>query len=121
MVSGTTIVDAKSNEITAIPKLLQMLEVSGCLVTIDAMGCQTEIAREIINAGADYVLAVKGNQPTLHEGIKAFFDITSQTTLPAPRHDIMKRRKRDMGEKRIVIMLSVLFPRICPIVRVGPN
>jgi predicted transposase YbfD/YdcC len=44
------------------------------LVTIDAMGCQTEIAKEIINAGADYVLAVKGNQPTLHDGIKTFFD-----------------------------------------------
>ena len=71
---GQVVVDAKSNEITAIPKLLQMLEISGCLVTIDAMGCQTEIAREIINAGADYVLAVKGNQPTLHRGIEAFFD-----------------------------------------------
>ena len=71
---GQIVVDEKSNEITAIPKLLQMLEISGCLVTIDAMGCQTEIAKEIINAGADYVLAVKGNQPTLHQGIKTFFD-----------------------------------------------
>jgi predicted transposase YbfD/YdcC len=71
---GQVIVDAKSNEITAIPKLLQILEISGCLVTIDAMGCQTEIAQEIIKAGADYVLAVKGNQPTLHEGIREFFD-----------------------------------------------
>jgi predicted transposase YbfD/YdcC len=71
---GQVVVDAKSNEITAIPKLLQILEISGCLVTIDAMGCQTEIAQEIVNAGADYVLAVKGNQPTLHDGIKAFFD-----------------------------------------------
>jgi predicted transposase YbfD/YdcC len=71
---GQVVVDAKSNEITAIPKLLKMLEISGCLVTIDAMGCQTEIAQEIVNAGAHYVLAVKGNQPTLHDGIKAFFD-----------------------------------------------
>ena len=71
---GQVVVDAKSNEITAIPKLLQILEISGCLVTIDAMGCQTEIAQEIDNAGADYVLAVKGNQPTLHKGIEAFFD-----------------------------------------------
>ena len=71
---GQVVVDAKSNEITAIPKLLQMLEISGCLVTIDAMGCQTEIAREIVDAGANYVLAVKGNQPTLHDGVKAFFD-----------------------------------------------
>jgi predicted transposase YbfD/YdcC len=51
-----------------------MLEISGCLVTIDAMGCQTEIAQEIVNAKADYVLAVKGNQPTLHQGIKDVFD-----------------------------------------------
>jgi predicted transposase YbfD/YdcC len=70
---GQVIVDEKSNEITAIPKLLEVLEVSGCLVTIDAMGCQTEIAEKIIDAGADYVLAVKGNQPTLHDGIVDFF------------------------------------------------
>jgi predicted transposase YbfD/YdcC len=71
---GQVVVDAKSNEITAIPKLLEMLELSGAMVTIDAMGCQTEIARNIVDADADYCLAVKGNQPTLHEGITAFFD-----------------------------------------------
>jgi predicted transposase YbfD/YdcC len=70
---GQVVVDAKSNEITAIPKLLEMLELSGALVTIDAMGCQTEIARQIVEAGADYCLAVKGNQPTLHQGIEEFF------------------------------------------------
>lgn len=70
---GQVVVDAKSNEITAIPKLLEMLELSGSLVTIDAMGCQTEIARKIVNADADYCLAVKGNQPTLHRGITDFF------------------------------------------------
>jgi predicted transposase YbfD/YdcC len=71
---GQVVVDAKSNEITAIPKLLQMLEISGCLVTIDAMGCQTEIAGKIVDGGADYVLHVKGNQPTLHQGMGQFFD-----------------------------------------------
>jgi len=71
---GQVVVDAKSNEITAIPKLLEMLEISGALVTIDAMGCQTEIAAKIVDAKADYCLAVKGNQPTLHDGIIAFFD-----------------------------------------------
>jgi predicted transposase YbfD/YdcC len=70
---GQVVVDAKSNEITAIPKLLELLDVSGCLVTIDAMGCQAAIAGEIIRGGADYVLAVKGNQPTLHGGVEAFF------------------------------------------------
>lgn len=71
---GQVVVDAKSNEITAIPKLLQMLELSGCLVTIDAMGCQTDIAAGIVAAGADYALAVKDNQPTLSNGIREFFD-----------------------------------------------
>jgi predicted transposase YbfD/YdcC len=70
---GQVVVDQKSNEITAIPKLLEMLEISGALVTIDAMGCQTEIAARIIDAGADYCLAVKANQPTLHQGIVDFF------------------------------------------------
>jgi predicted transposase YbfD/YdcC len=70
---GQVIVDEKSNEITAIPKLLKILEISGCLVTIDAMGCQTAIAQAIVDAGADYVLAVKDNQPTLHQGIASFF------------------------------------------------
>ena len=71
---GQVVVDAKSNEITAIPKLLEMLELSGSLVTIDAMGCQTAIAQKIVDAGADYVLAVKENQPTLHAGIQKHFD-----------------------------------------------
>jgi predicted transposase YbfD/YdcC len=71
---GQVVVDAKSNEITAIPKLLEMLELSGAMVTIDAMGCQTEIARRIVEAGADYCLAVKNNQPTLHQGIIDYFE-----------------------------------------------
>jgi len=70
---GQTVVEEKSNEITAIPKLLEIIEVSGALVTIDAMGCQVEIAAKIVDKDADYCLAVKGNQPTLHEGLKAFF------------------------------------------------
>ena len=71
---GQVVVDEKSNEITAIPKLLEILAISGCLVTIDAMGCQTDIAEAIVGGGADYLLAVKRNQPTLHDGIAAFFD-----------------------------------------------
>jgi predicted transposase YbfD/YdcC len=73
IVLGQVIVDAKSNEVTAIPKLLELLEISGSLVTIDAMGCQATIASAIVAGGADYVLAVKGNQPTLHAGIEALF------------------------------------------------
>ena len=70
---GQIVVDEKSNEITAIPKLLELLELSGALVTIDAMGCQREIAEQIVASGADYVLAVKENQPTLHQELVFFF------------------------------------------------
>lgn len=67
LVLGQVKTDSKSNEITAIPELLRVLELSGCLVSIDAMGCQKAIAEQIVEQGADYLLAVKTNQPTLHE------------------------------------------------------
>ena len=71
---GQIVVDAKSNEITAIPKLLEILDVSGALVTIDAMGCQTEIAQKILDGKGDYVLHVKLNQPTLYQGMMDYFN-----------------------------------------------
>jgi predicted transposase YbfD/YdcC len=75
LVLGQEVVDTKSNEITAIPKLLEVLELTGAIVTIDAMGCQKEIAAKIREKGADYVLAVKGNQEHLEEEIiQAFTD-----------------------------------------------
>lgn len=70
---GSVAVEQKSNEITAIPELLKLIELSGAIVTIDAMGCQAEIAKAIVDGGGDYILAVKGNQPTLHEGIVKHF------------------------------------------------
>jgi predicted transposase YbfD/YdcC len=73
LVLGQQATDAKSNEITAIPELLQRLELSGAIITIDAMGCQKEIARQIVDGGGDYVLAVKDNQPTLHAAIAEHF------------------------------------------------
>lgn len=66
--------DRKSNEITAIPRLLDLITLHGAVVTIDAMGCQRDIARKIINDGGDYILAVKDNHRTLHEDIKLLFD-----------------------------------------------
>jgi predicted transposase YbfD/YdcC len=68
---GQVAVDDKSNEITAIPKLLELLQLKGALVTIDAMGCQKEIAHDIVEKGGDYVLTVKGNQEHLREDIEA--------------------------------------------------
>jgi len=70
---GQVAVDDKSNEITAIPKLLEMLEMAGVLVTIDAMGCQKEIAAAVRAQQADYVLAVKENQPHLYEDVERLF------------------------------------------------
>ena len=66
-------VDKKSNEITAIPEVLKLVELCGAIVTIDAMGCQTKIAEAIIDGGGDYILAVKDNQETLHRGIEDLF------------------------------------------------
>lgn len=76
LVLGQLKVADKSNEITAVPELLRVLELSGCIVTMDAMGCQKKIAKEIKEADADYVLALKGNQATVHEEVKAFLDQT---------------------------------------------
>lgn len=74
LVLGQVAVDSKSNEITAIPKLLALLDVSGAIVTIDAMGCQKEIAATIREGGGDYVLTVKDNQPHLLEDIERCFE-----------------------------------------------
>ena len=71
---GQVKTEAKSNEITAIPRLLDLLELPDCIVTIDAMGCQREIAQRIAAGGADYVLAVKENQGQLYEGIRDLFE-----------------------------------------------
>ncbi len=74
LVLGQRRVDEKSNEIKAVPELLRVLELSGCIVTLDAMGCQKKIAREIIEADADYVLALKGNQSAAQGEIKSYLD-----------------------------------------------
>lgn len=70
---GQVATDVKSNEITAIPELLKLLDLKGCLVTTDAMGCQGDIAADIISRGGDYLLAVKGNQGNLYRDMKAVF------------------------------------------------
>ena len=71
---GQVKTDQKSNEITAIPRLLELLELNGCIVTIDAMGCQKEIAQGILDRGADYLLAVKENQGRLYQDVRDLFD-----------------------------------------------
>ena len=73
LILGQRKVDGRSNEITAIPELLDDLDVSGCVVTIDAMGCQKEVAAKIVEKGADYALALKRNQPQLRADVGAMF------------------------------------------------
>ena len=72
LVLGQVKVAEKSNEIVAIPKLLDLMAIEGAIVTIDATGCQREIAKKILDKKADYVLALKGNQGTLHEDLEVF-------------------------------------------------
>ena len=76
---GQKKVEGKSNEITALPELIKVLDLAGCIVTIDAMGCQREIVKNIVEKDADYVIAVKKNQPTLYEQIKKLFKQAIET------------------------------------------
>jgi len=81
LVLGQQRVDDKSNEITAIPKLLMQLDISGAVVTLDAMGCQTKVANDIIERNADYMLSLKGNQGLLHKDVVSIFE--SKQSSPA--------------------------------------
>ena len=92
---GEITVDEKSNEITAIPKLLDLVDVSGSIVTIDAMGCQTDIAKKIIEKEADYCFGLKGNQSNLHEDVKLYFE-----NLPAEQRTVTKEKGHGRIEKR---------------------
>lgn len=91
MVLGQTQVDAKSNEITAIPQLLRVLDIRDCVVTIDALGTQTTIAQHIVQAGADYILPVKDNQGTLHEDLSLLFDGFESEHYVAVSYDTAKQ------------------------------
>jgi predicted transposase YbfD/YdcC len=92
LVLGQEAVDDKSNEITAIPALLQRIDVEGALVSIDAMGCNATIAQTILDAKADYLLAVKDNQPTLHADIKSYFE-----TAPSSEIERVETVDKDHG------------------------
>jgi predicted transposase YbfD/YdcC len=97
LVIGQQKVDDKSNEITAIPELLKKLEVSGCIVTIDAMGTQTKIARLIVEAEADYILAVKENQGKLYQDISALFDYDRRINFEQAPYEYAKTVGKDHG------------------------
>ncbi|MDZ7617783.1 MAG: ISAs1 family transposase, partial [Patescibacteria group bacterium] len=97
---GQIATEEKSNEITAIPELIDQIDIQGAVVTIDAMGCQKAIAKKIVGAGGDFVLAVKDNQPTLRQAIQEFFaELLSDTNSASHRyhqtHDLSHGRTDD--------------------------
>jgi predicted transposase YbfD/YdcC len=101
VVLGQRKVDDKSNEITAIPKLLKLLEVKGCIVTVDAIGTQTKIAKTIIEQGGDYILAVKENQGHLYEDIHDLFEDNQQFNYEGIPHSYAKVVNKDHGRIEI--------------------
>jgi len=101
LVLGQLKTDEKSNEITAIPELLKLLVIEGCIVTIDAMGCQTEIAQLIIEGQGDYVLALKGNQGTLHDDVQDLFAYAQEINFREAAHDFHQTIDKDHGRLEI--------------------
>lgn len=101
LVLGQLQVSAKSNEITAVPELLRALELSGCIVTLDAMGCQKNIAQEIKEADADYVLALKGNHEVVHEEVKSYLDdAIERKAKELVRHQTVEKDHGRLEERR---------------------
>lgn len=100
MVLGQIKTEEKSNEITAIPELLDILDVTGCIVTIDAMGTQTDIAEKIIVKKADYILDLKANHPLLHEEVVKFFEKAKDKEY-RDEHKIDTYKRLDKGHGRI--------------------
>jgi len=89
--------EEKSNEITAIPELLKLLELSGCIVTIDAIGCQTEIVKQIVLQGADYQISLKGNQGILHEEVREYFQWARRIKFREIEFDYFESIEKDHG------------------------
>lgn len=115
LVLGQVKVDDKSNEITAIPELLRLLELSGCIVTIDAMGCQKEIAAEIVRREADYVLALKGNHSGLLDDVQQLFAYAAETNYADC--DYHKTIDKDHGRIEIRECWTTSHPDYFPFLR----
>jgi predicted transposase YbfD/YdcC len=108
---GQVAVDAKSNEITAIPRLLEVLALEGAIVTIDAMGCQKDIAQSIRERGADYVLAVKGNQEHLQEDIMTHFAKLDEGTVSRRGRTSLETREKSHGREELRRYEAVPVPK----------
>jgi len=98
---GQQKVDAKSNEMTAVPELLKLLFIKGCIVTVDALNCQKDIARTVIEREADYVFALKANHPQLHQDVIDWFDWARQRDFRDVRHDFHQTANKGHGRLEI--------------------
>lgn len=114
---GQRKVDEKSNEITAIPTLLEQLYIAGCIVTIDAMGCQKDIARTIVEQQADYVLALKGNQGQLYEDVQEWFAYAQQTHFKDMPHSFWQTTNKGHGRIEIRRAWALSDPRAFEVIR----
>jgi predicted transposase YbfD/YdcC len=101
LVLGQRKVNEKSHEITAIPELLKVLNLTGAVVTIDAMGCQTEIAAQIVAQQGDYVLALKGNQGDLHQDVQQLFDPAPSQNFRGIEHDFYQTQEPVHGREEL--------------------
>jgi predicted transposase YbfD/YdcC len=117
LVLGQKKVEGKSNEITALPELIKILDLAGCIGTIDAMGCQREIVKKIVEKDADYVIAVKKNQPTLYEQIKQLFKQAIETHGKDLNMSSFNSREMNRGREEIrnYLMLTDVADRIDPL------
>ena len=116
LVLGQRKVEGKSNEITALPELINVLDLAGCIVTIDAMGCQREIVKKIVKKEADYVIAVKNNQPSLYERVEQLFKQAIKTHGQSLRMSSFTTKEINRGreEVRNYLMISDIETSIDP-------
>ena len=117
LVLGQKKVEGKSNEITALPELIKILDLAGCIVTIDAMGCQREIVKKIVEKDADYVIAVKQNQPSLYEQIEQLFKQAIKTDGKDLNMSAFSSKEMNRGREEIrnYLMLTDVAERIDPL------
>ncbi len=119
LVLGQVAVEAKSNEITAIPELLRLLDLTGCIVTIDAAGTQTAIAEQIVAGGADYVLALKGNQKGLAEDVGRLFEWARSIDFADLEHDHVRTVTKGHGRIETRHTWTISDPRYLSDLRQG--
>ena len=116
LVLGQVKVDEKSNEITAIPELLRILYLKGCIITIDAIGCQKDIVKQIIEQGGDYVISLKLNQKSLYEKVEELFQSAIKNQFQGFEHSEIRVDEKGHGRQEIrhCLMLSNIQPLIDP-------